>query len=369
MRTYCVLIFSFLLVSCAGPTNPFGSDLSNIFDIQNDYEKRIPTDNFRQTAGYDEKITIEFFPKMQNWHRTHDIFVHIKSESSPIYLQNIRFFWDHKDVTNTIFRNYDVILQNPRDLIIKLNDIRLRPSDDNQIFVYYSNINNGQIFGQEYLPPRCILTEDQNVANTRPFKVKKSFLKLVDKQAEINELNPSLLTALIAQESGFNYKAVSYAKAIGLTQVTNLASAHVKRKYRRWKSDKRISKLPAPIIRAMVRMGKITRKHDWRLDKEKSVIGGIEYINYLENYWMANENIINRSYGNHINKDQILTDLILSSYNSGPYRTKSELIANGRQWKDAKSLKEAKNYINKIKSYCYHFSSDGDSNERQAANF
>jgi soluble lytic murein transglycosylase-like protein len=54
--------------------------------------------------------------------------------------------------------------------------------------------------------------------------------------------------------------------------------------------------------------------------------------------------------------DDLLINLLLASYNSGPYRVKRALIRKGPTWLEAKELREAKKYVKKVKSYCYHFS-------------
>jgi len=129
-------------------------------------------------------------------------------------------------------------------------------------------------------------------------------------------------------------------------------------------------KLPVPIIRALIELGKINSVNEWRLDRKKSVIGGIEYIKYLENYWKGNVALIERVYGTNFNQDQVITDLILASYNSGPFRIKTRLIKDGRAWKQSKTILEARKYVGKIKSYCNHFASNiqEDKYENQAAN-
>ncbi|WP_034732800.1 lytic transglycosylase domain-containing protein [Bacteriovorax sp. Seq25_V] len=368
---HTTFILPILFTSCAGPTNPFGSETISMFlkseqDKVDDYKKLS-----RSPAQEEEnKVQITFYPEKQNWHDNHDVYVIIKSSKKQLLPQNLRLFWNHKDITTSFKGIREVIFEDKLNMIIKIKDIRLLPFQDNDITAYYMDSESGIVSSTEYQKPECLLKEESNIVNTDPFNVKQSFINLVRTESEKANINPNLLIALIAQESGFNPKAVSYAKAIGLTQVTELANKHILDEHRRWKSDSRIKKLPVPIIRALIELGKINEKNEWRLDRKKSVIGGIEYIKYLENYWKGNITLIERVYGTNFNQEQVLTDLILASYNSGPFRIKTRLIKDGRAWKQSKSILEARKYVGKIKSYCNHFASNiqEDKYENQAAN-
>ncbi|OIQ20540.1 MAG: hypothetical protein BM556_00945 [Bacteriovorax sp. MedPE-SWde] len=357
---------SLLASSCAGPMNPFGSDTANIFDRANEAplwkSKRVPAEF--------SNVDISFFPKRQNWHSSHDFYIILQSKTEKLTINNVKLYWNHKDISKSLFSAKEIVFENEESLIIKVKSLRLMANSENDINAYYVSALNKKVYGQEYKRPRCEFREEMKVTHTTPFKVKPSFIKLVSNESKNHKINPSLMTALIAQESGFNPNSVSYAKAIGLTQVTNLASHHVLKKFRSWKSDRRIKKLPAPLVRAMIKLGKINRNHDWRLDKRKSVKGGIAYLEYLDRYWRGNIELIERVYGTNYDREQIYTDLILASYNSGPYRIKMRLIREGRKWYKSNLIKEARKYMGKIKSYCYHFNQKkGGGYEKQASNF
>lgn len=361
-----------LLTSCAGPTNPFGSETISMF-LKSDQDK---IDDYKSLTrspaqeSEDSKVQITFYPQKQNWHENHDVYVILKSKNKQLLPQNLRLFWNHKDITTSFKGIREVIFEDKFNMIIKIKDIRLLPFQDNDITAYYMDSESGIVSAMEYKKPECLLKEDSIIVNTDPFNVKKSFISMVKEESLKANINPNLLIALIAQESGFNPSAVSYAKAIGLTQVTELANKHILSEHRMWKSDSRIKKLPVPIIRALIELGKINSVNEWRLDRKKSVIGGIEYIKYLENYWKGNVALIERVYGTNFNQDQVITDLILASYNSGPFRIKTRLIKDGRAWKQSKTILEARKYVGKIKSYCNHFASNiqEDKYENQAAN-
>lgn len=368
-----------ILCSCAGPMNPFGAQsIKMVLSDNNEADliqssKNIVTKNNGelQVEKIDEDITLEFYPPRQNWHDVHDIYIVVQSKYSDLYSENLKIFWNKKEITDSAKSISEVFYKDTRNMIFKIKNMRLLAGKQNDISAYYKNIDSSIIYSKQYEKPVCKINEDSNIVHTEPFKVKSSFVKMVKKHAHQEKINPNLLIGLIAQESGFDPNAVSYAKAIGLTQVTNLANKHVILNHENFKSDNRIEKLPVPVVRAMIAMGKINAKNEWRLDKEKSIIGGIDYLKYLVTYWEGNTELIKRVYGENVDREEILTDLILASYNSGPFRIKSRLIKDGVAWKNSKYITEARKYLGKIKSYCYHFSNEiqEEEYENKTANF
>lgn len=375
LRPLSILSATTLLYSCAGPMSPFGSrtlDIINPSSLITFFLKNEGRNNSREIASLKNtgKVEISFFPKRQNWHQEHDLYVILESTGIDLHAHNLKVHWDNHDVSQSFNWMKEIIHQENNLMVIRLNDIRLIPGRLNKIKAHYISPNDTRVFKREYKAPNCNITQTHPIKNTKPFKVKNSFLQIVEDYSQRNSINPAFMTALIAQESGFDTKAVSHAKAIGLTQVTELANIHVTRKHRNWKSDRRIKKLPVPVIRALIKMGKINSTHDWRLNKRKSVLGGIEYIKYLNRYWNGNLGLIERVFGTNINLDEIKSELIIASYNSGPYRIKTQLLSQGEKWKYSSNIKEARKYLGKVKSYCYHFSKNKEAlYENKAINF
>lgn len=371
-RLIYILSGATVLSSCAGPMNPFGSDTLNILNFNKLSQEQIRLETSRSLASLDKDIEISFYPNRQNWHSGHDIYIIIQSKEKrqEISSNNLRVFWDKKNVSQSVNWAKDTVHESKYSLVFKIKNVRLLPNKSNDISVYYIRPKDHHITAANYKKPMCDIHSTDSINNTSPFNVKSSFLKMVAKTSSKKGINPSFMTALIAQESGFNTKAVSYAKAIGLTQVTELANKHIRRKYHKWKSDKRIKTLPVPVIRALIQIGKIDKRNDWRLDKQKSVLGGIEYIKYLNKYWQGNIGLLDRIYGEQNNHAQIISELMIASYNSGAFRVKTALMRKGVNWQHANNLKEARKYLGKVKSYCYHFSNEQGANyEKQASNF
>ncbi|MFG1483836.1 transglycosylase SLT domain-containing protein [Halobacteriovorax sp. HFRX-2_2] len=373
-----------LFTSCAGPMNPFGSDTLSIINDGDSFENLEAFTNILDNhLNFDNvgtsTIGIEFFPKKQNRHTIYDLYIKINSTRGKLNPENIVIFWNGRNITSSFKNNNKVIYEDDQNIIYKINRLSLPARLETDIKIGYQY--RGEIRSlYRYEEPSCKQFTTANnkttITTTDPFNVKTSFIDLVKREASKVHTNPSMLLGIIAQESGFNYRSVSSAKAIGLTQVTDAASQHVIKKYDTWKVDKRIEKLPYGLVKFMVRSGKINQNNDWRLNRKKSVIGGLEYIEYLKKYWRGNIDLVQKSYPKIKNlktfeKSQLYTDLILASYNSGPFRVKSQLIKLETDWRNSDRLQEAKNYINRVNSYCYHFTQNdtqGVINEDQAIN-
>jgi membrane-bound lytic murein transglycosylase MltF len=170
--------------------------------------------------------------------------------------------------------------------------------------------------------------------------------------AKFRNINPILLASLVAQESSFNPKAVSIARAVGLTQVTPIADHDIRSIDPTLKSYPHSSKLTYLDLKYKIFRGIINEKNDWRLNEEKSLEGGAIYLEWLKGYWtnQKNKEFLSR-YLTNIKE----TDIILASYNSGATRVRNNIIRLKNNWLQSNQLGEAKKYVYNIKSYCNDF--------------
>ncbi|MDC0980458.1 transglycosylase SLT domain-containing protein, partial [Bdellovibrionales bacterium] len=235
--------------------------------------------------------------------------------------------------------------------------LRLSPSRSHKIQFQYGGDKRSLAQVNSYEPPDCNMLSMDRINNTKPFTPAKGTLDYLNYWGKKYSYSPSLVAGLIAQESAFNPRAVSWAKAVGLTQVTPLADQEVAKRYRRWPRSKKIRRLPASLLKSWIHLGKVSPKEDWRLDPERSIQGGYEYLHYLHGYWHKKQNlkVFSSIYGESPKK---LTEIILASYNSGAYRVKSALKSYGPEYLLSSDLNEAKKYVSKVFSYCYHFAQD-----------
>lgn len=340
------IISIILLSSCAGPTSPFGS----IELWSGDGHSFFPPS---REAGSEQELTV--YPKRQVLHKASDFKIEFNIEDakdSPLNLPEIKMVYNKVDVTNTFLKAAKLSHGDAKEAQFVFNNLNLKPDRHHQIDLFWrANIRNN-FWHLAYLPPVCSMSDRQSLISTDPFKPKLSYIKKIKEVAANQNLNPSLLAGLIAQESGFNPSQVSKAKAIGLTQVTSLADEQIKKYRTGWRSDPRIEALSVDEIKKLIKSREISISQDWRLDPIQAIEGGAVYINYLTAYWNLSENksLLNAS------KQYDLTEVILASYNSGAARIKNKIKTNGDDWLNDKELKEAFKYVNSIVSYCYHFS-------------
>ena len=111
-------------------------------------------------------------------------------------------------------------------------------------------------------------------------------------------------------------------------------------------------------------MGEIHDGKEWRLDPEKSLLGGMTYVEYLQRYWALpnNQALLDGLDGD---RDHNLTQLILASYNSGAARVKRAVKTMNNDWQKHQSLREAVKYLKRVSSYCFHYAKKEVNNDNE----
>ncbi|WP_081653742.1 lytic transglycosylase domain-containing protein [Bacteriovorax sp. BSW11_IV] len=335
-----------LLYGCAGPANPFGA---KAFVIKKDQVKidhqGIENRFIAQTNATLKIPTITFDPPRKYYHEKGPLKIKVHS---PLGLDNatLQFYYNKQNVTSEVLQRAKVITDNNTTYEILIKRFKLPLSKESNITVKYNS--DKYTFEQDYSEPECNLRQFASINNTGEFNVKNAFIGTIQGLGKREGINPSLMAGLIAKESGFNPHAVSYAKAIGLTQVTKLAGSHILDKYDHWPEYPGINEFSVPTIKTLITLGKINNQNEWRLDKSRSILGGMTYLKYLEEYWNKQNEI-----GSNIEE----IDLILASYNSGPYRVKKAVQRDPKLWNYDSELNEANKYVKMVKSYCDAFAS------------
>lgn len=342
----CLFLVATIITSCAGPISPFGriNTFSNWnkkpFKVNTIIESPIPS-----------QAKISFYPKRQLWHEASKFVLQIEDRDGVLPSHEFKIYYGDMDITNQ-FISDSVINMNKANTKVSftLDNLNLLPNREHKIFVSYQRDHFTENVEANYEDPYCNISNDEG-NKSKNYKLKDSITSISSK----NNINPNLVAGLIAQESNFNSKAVSWAKAIGLTQVTPLAEEYIVDLQKEWPRYPDINKFSVSKIKTLIWMKKINAQNEWRLDPDKSIEGGVHYLNYIRGYWNKEKNkkIFGRSLASN---EGNLFDVILASYNSGPYRVKRNLMKKRDNWKEAKNLKEARKYIKKVKSYCYHFS-------------
>jgi hypothetical protein len=337
------LTYLFIFISCAGPNNPFGSSIW----INTEFKHQINSDNYAQ---------IKTYPESKIYHRPYDMLIQIADENGVPKDFRYQVLYNGA-VVDSWWKTEKIIFDsnNPNIVNIVFKDLSLLPERENKIDILYYRNAAAKPVVYSIKPPTCSIEDALRIGSLEPFEekaaVNKDFLENI---AYDYQVNPPLLAALVAQESSFNPQAVSWAKAIGLTQVTPIANEEVIIYKKEWPVDKRIDHMNYLQIKARILAGKINSSTDWRLDRYKSIEGGIIYLKELKKYWTKQSTVklLNKTF----KRDIPWTDIILASYNSGAYRVKKSIKRNKTTWLNDQELHEAKKYVKNIKSYCHAFS-------------
>ncbi len=331
-----------LFCACAGPTSPFGGvevwsgDGDPIF--------------FKSAEMPASEFSIS--PKRQVLHKESDFVLKFNLKKQKALSSDIKVTYNNKDVTNTFLKSTSIKKSADSAIQYIFNRLYLKPDKHHNINVFWRAEKDGLYSRVAYLPPVCFLKDDFALVTTKPFKPAKAIINSINTTAKEQQLNPSLLAGLIAQESGFKSNRVSYAKAVGLTQITGPAEEEIKKMRPDWRSDPLIDELDFLTVSQLISNRTINQTVDWRLNPPQAIEGGALYLNYLIDYWSSEEN--KKLLGQHPNIS--LTSVVLASYNSGALRVKNKIKANGEDWLEDNDLKEAFKYVNSVSSYCYHFS-------------
>jgi len=355
MRLF-LLICSFLTYGCAGPTTPFGSN----FIISNEYQvnfkapvhssiTRTPSSN----SDISEKVNVTSTPQQQRYHTPFDLKIKINSITAISKDFRYEILYNGRKV-DSWWRSEEIEIDpiNKRKATIIFKRLSLIPGIHNDItFLFYPSAKAKPIKYQ-FESPSCDFDAFERLGNLYPFNKHKSQMSSITKFSKDYEINPSLLAALVAQESGFNHQALSYAKALGLTQVTGATSKDILAVKKNWQTYPNINRLNYVQLFHSIKTGKINGNNEWRLNKMKSIEGGALYLNRLRDYWLIDHNykILTKTF-----KNIPFTDVILASYNSGAYRVKQNIREHNNNWLWSKELGEARKYVMNIKSYCGQF--------------
>lgn len=299
-------------------------------------------------------MKIDFKPTRQVLHGPKPLVVRIQDPNGIPENPRLQVRYDGMDVTKTFMEQARRLsMSGEREMFIRIPVVRLSPHTDHRIEVRYYD-SKGKPSWAYYKAPVCRAFDFKHVSHTDDFKPDNSLLSIIESLSEKSDINPALMTALIAQESSFNPRTVSWAKAMGLTQMTPIAEDEVADQiddYDQWPHYKKIGRLPASVIKMMVLSGRINEKNDWKLDRELSIRGGLAYLTFLEKLWSTPAM---KSRFDDIER----TKLVLASYNSGRVRVLSALHHYGKNWLKAPELREARRYVNRIFSFCDFFSQD-----------
>jgi hypothetical protein len=391
---YITFVLLMACVGCAGPMTPFGaiSQMSgkpevsplakDIGESKSETEARtqqplqvttkdtkfndsgttsdILTKTKSLLLGSGARPVILFSPDRQHLHGKSRFVITIKDGLGVPRTPDLTLLYNGYDLTTRLLAQAEMqTSEGGKTLKVIFPNLRLLADRDNKIEVVYRHSKHDNYMFARHMPPTCDIFADEPVVNLEGFKLSPHLIKTIHKLSLAENVNPSFMTGLIAQESGFNQKAVSWAKAIGLTQVTSLAEQEISKFNADWPRYGNIQDISTPIVKAMILSGKINANNEWRLDPQLSIKGGITYVKLLAAYWRRPDNWA-KIVSHYRDPEQGFTEVLLASYNSGFVRVGNALEHDGPNWIRDDELREARKYVNRVMSYCYHFAKSGD---------
>jgi hypothetical protein len=338
LSAFLILVLIFL-TGCAGPATPFGA-------LKFWTKPKIAFSDEAKTT--DPNVFVEFKPGTQRFHHLNQFQVDITDLRGIKDSNQLLVFYNDQEVSDAF-----TIEREKNKIIGKFKNLRLNPRKLHKIRVAYQPHKEGAVVHHEWQMPSCDLTEAKPVLNTANFEVDPKLLMNIENAAKESEINPALLTALVAQESSFNNRAVSFAKALGMTQITHIAEEEIKNNLSSYPRYPGIRDLSYFDLRLKVAADIINEKNEWRLDPEKSFIGGSLYIKHILKYWgQPSKRTMIAS--NNLN----LSHVALASYNIGPATVSRAIERKGSNWLQDSEVTAATKYVHMVGSYCSGFSED-----------
>jgi hypothetical protein len=261
-----------------------------------------------------------------------------------------------QDVTRSFLQQARVSrTESSQRLVVEVPAVRLSASDDHLIEIGYRN-PAGQFAATRYPSPVCRAFDHTAIRTTDDFRPDSSLLKSIEVISRQMGFSSAFTAALIAQESAFDPKSVSLARALGLTQITPIAETEVSGAFEKWPRYPGGHELPAPILKLLVMAGQIHAGNEWRLDPERSIQGGLTLVQSLSARWLDSESFSKVQWTTGDSDVEITrTRLVLASYHSGFLRVTRAIDRYGSAWLTSPELKAARKYVNRVFSYCDAF--------------
>jgi hypothetical protein len=312
---------------------------------------------------------ISFDPPRQVLHGPRTIRVTIENtgegpaDQSSELLKGFKVRYHGHDVTRSFLMQAKVTRNViSKRIVLEIPSIRLAATTDHLIEMGY-RAPSGRSSVAKLPPPICRAFEAHDIHRTDDFRPDDQMLKLIESISRQTGFSPAFTAALIAQESAFNPRSVSYARALGLTQVTPIAEEEISGVHKDWPRYPGLNEISAPMLKLLVMTGEVNSRNEWRLNPERSIRGGLTFAQMLADRWTDSEGLSKVRWasgaanaGGATDPELARTQLVLASYNSGYSRVLNAIQRNGSAWLTSSELREARKYVNRIFSYCDSFS-------------
>lgn len=342
------------IAGCVGPTTPLGA--VDHRSSENQPESFWDDSTPDRIENRPAEPGIYFSPSYQQVHGPYPwkIIIVDPSGRATREFSDIQVFYNGLDVSKAA--NYQFSARYARDLsghhevlVLKMPDLRLGVLDDHDIRVRYRTRSGGSLSARYVFPSVADIEANESIGTTDPFEIEPEIRNAIVEASNTYGINPVLLTAVIAQESGFNPNALSKARALGLTQITDLTERDISRNFSGWPRYPSIERLPRRRLKEMI-PEEINSRNEWRLDPVKSVWGGAYYLGYLKQRVLYEKNLpVVLKTGR--DQNMAVTEACLAAYNSGLNRVLYIIGKKEENWLEHRKIGEARRYIRKVLSY------------------
>ena len=386
-----------ILAGCAGPTSPFGgvhpwdltqsapeASTSEVLDLssnianflalpvglplEEDWAKKLSRQN-------SELPWVLMDPEHINYTRPEVLRIYIHDPGNTGHRPLIRLTYDDWDLTAKIRDSANWHKISATDWQFTSAKLKFSPARVGELRVSFLAKASKKWVSTQLLEPHCRFANQEGlrIQQTGRFSVPPELLAQIESLSHDSKINPNLVAGLIAQESGFNIRAVSMSKALGLTQVTPLAEKEVVARHPEYPQFPGLNDYSFLRLLTLIKTEEIGPHQEWRLDPAHSIVGGITFLELEREYWnrFANSSAgaggtppllrspareaVEKSLNKRSLTEQDKMLLLLASYNSGAARVKRAYLQNRKMWLKDESLSEARVYVHKISSYCSQF--------------
>lgn len=347
---------AFGLIGCAGPMTPFGAvnkilpDDTESAMMHNEGSHLLPLDPIGE-----EKIDLSTAPDRQLWHEKSPLILRIVDRGGVPANHVIMVKYNQRDVTDDFLaRARKDVSPDRQSVMYTFPDLRLRAEDTNQIEFAYQRTPASDVIAHPFQEPTCDFTESNESGRRSPFESAARLVESVRRLARSKGVNPSWFAGLIAEESGFNPSKVTWKKTVGLTQINDLVAQFLSARYPEWPQYRPGTRMSVGLFKAKILSGYIHSGNEWRLDEEKAIRGGLEWIEHLRALWERpdDQRLLKEA---SLTDAQAMGDLLLASYHVGVKRVQESMRQYGRRWLQSAELRDAYRYVRRVRSYCYHF--------------
>ena len=235
MKKMHLLPIILLCFSCSGPYTPVGPvntltppEKNRPLGLNEALLQQDPT-GYTQVS---DKFSVKLYPQYQFYHTAQTTVIEMKSRDPAYSLSSLKIVYQGRDITKHVISNSKVQESKGVEDIttISIPHVRFAPEKRHNLVFTFEDAVSLSTASLRFSEPVCTLENINAITNTMGFNPPKSFLETIKAYSTTRKVNPALVAGLIAGESSFNPKAVSWAKAIGLTQITPLAAEEIDRK-------------------------------------------------------------------------------------------------------------------------------------------